>query len=381
MSSRGREGAPGVARWVGAAPVEELQALRDGRRHELGLGDGFEGHAVCAIGIHASQLRATSSASRVLPVPPGPVSVSSRLSPSNASTSPPPASRPTKVVSDGGRSPAPTDPRRGGKSVGRPVDDQQRQPLGGLEVLEGCSPRSSQDSPSAARLADETPGSPPTRRPGRRGRGPDTRRAVDVETHEAAAHGLRLARSGCPSGPRTCSSPARARTPGHAGRGRRGHRIPGARKVTKNESPSVPCSCRRGRERHHAGASRWRSRTTRVRDGADRCSSRVEPSMSVNRNVRRVGAPTGHHGDRQRPDRSSAASPRHRAAALRVNRGRRNRVRARRPPNPVAASMSSRSKGHARGEQCEAAPPDDGHREQHADGQQPAPIAAGPPRR
>ena len=95
---------------------------------------------------------ASWSDSRVLPVPPGPVSVSSRVVASRPAAASSSASRPMNVVSWVGRlfGRASSD-RRAGKSAGRPAAMTWTIRTGALRSLSRCSPRSRSVTPSTGR--------------------------------------------------------------------------------------------------------------------------------------------------------------------------------------------------------------------------------------
>ena len=84
----------------------------------------------------AADSRASSVASDVLPVPPGPMSVRSRAPSRRRPRSSSSSRRPTKLVSRGGRVDRPPSVRSGGKSPDRPSIVELVEPLGRLEALE-----------------------------------------------------------------------------------------------------------------------------------------------------------------------------------------------------------------------------------------------------
>ena len=122
----------------------------------------------------SSAARAASwSDSRVLPVPPGPVRVSSRVVASRPAASSSSASRPTNVVSCVGRLfGRASSVRSGGNSTGSPSATTWKMRTGAPRSLSRCSPRSRSVTPSIGRRRSAGRGSGPRRGSGRRGRRP-----------------------------------------------------------------------------------------------------------------------------------------------------------------------------------------------------------------
>ena len=115
---------------------------------------------------------ATCIARRVLPVPPGPVRVTSRTSSSRTSrrTASSSSSRPMSGVGCAGRFVRlPSSVRRGGNSVGRPGTRSWCRRCGRLKSLSLCSPRSRKLRPStSSRVVSETSTWPPCAAPAMR---------------------------------------------------------------------------------------------------------------------------------------------------------------------------------------------------------------------
>ncbi len=136
-------------------------------------------------GNRSTQSPARASDSRVLPVPPGPVSVSSRVRSSSA-TAPSTSARPTNVVSWGGRLlGVRSSVLSAGNEVSRPSASTWYKPLGSGEVLEPVLAEVEKGDPSADLARDDARGireddlaAVGSRR--------DTRRAVHLDAHVVA---------------------------------------------------------------------------------------------------------------------------------------------------------------------------------------------------
>ena len=267
-----------------------------------------------------------------MPVPPGPDSVSRRVVPSRSSASRSSRSRPTNVVSWVGRLFGRASSERiGGKSAGRPSMTTWAIRSGARRSLRRCWPRSRSETPSgsspstSARVVSLSSTWPPwataAMRAVRLMATPMTSLPVDsispvcrpIRTRIGAACGQGSAASArCASAAADRASIAR-------------------RKMTKNESPSVPCSCPPYARFAARTMARWRSRRSRYGPVPSSSSMRVEPSMSLNRQVTvpvggpGVGgmalvAPGGSSGGGLRTGRAAgrrvrAGSPARRAAA------------------------------------------------------------------
>ena len=291
---------------VGAAPVDELQALRDGRRHELGFRDGFQRHPPCPIReprlTAPGQLERETGLART-------AGARERQQPVGAQERGQLLDLPRPAHEGGERLRQVTGTDRPAQRVelrGQPSDDQQRQPLGGLEVLEGVLTQVEPGQPLARGLAGER-----TRHRGHDhlaavSGGPDACRAVDVDTHEAATHQRRL--------PGVDAHPDRDPVVVRPGLGRKGalgdgrgkHGIPGARE---------------GHEERIAlgallGAAGGRERITQQLAVAlphDRVARRAEPLLETRRAL--------DVGEQERKGRRSADAPIRRRPDGLVERG------------------------------------------------------------
>ena len=188
---------------------------------------GASGTNQAPSGYRSTQSLARASESRVLPVPPGPVSVRSRVRSSSVaalSTS----ARPTKVVSCGGRLlGVRSSVRKAGNVVSRPAASTWYSRSGRAKSLSRCSPRS--------RSAMPAPGSPATDRvasvtitwPPCAGRA-DARRPVDLDARRSRPRRRRPRPCGSPSGRGRRRPPTRAFASatlgGHGGADRPGRR-------------------------------------------------------------------------------------------------------------------------------------------------------------
>ena len=104
---------------------------------------------------------AACRARRVLPVPPGPVRVSSRWAASSAATSASSRSRPTKLVSCRGRlCGSASSERRGGKSPGTPGRQQLEHALRPLQVPQPVGAQVAQGRPGRQGVRDQLGGRP-----------------------------------------------------------------------------------------------------------------------------------------------------------------------------------------------------------------------------
>ena len=268
---------PGASRTLSTSAIAENTSV--------GSVSGLRSTKYTPSGNRASCLEAVSSASRVFPVPPGPVSVSSRVSPRSRSMSPiAPLGRRTRFVADARLScgpPASATPgsrRSGHRSRGRAVAPDARGPSGratrdlGTSRRRACRPRRGRWWPPISRSGhralpprSELPGSRRSRRSCRRPEHPRRCAVPCGPGSGAVGPGMRRERSlPCDGG----SQRARRR-----------------RDATNNESPSVPistppCSATAVRTISLCRSS-WRTNPSRPRS----CSTRVDPSMSVNRNV------------------------------------------------------------------------------------------------
>ena len=159
--------------------------LRDFRRHELGVGEAGERDPKDAVVQPPTSSAATWSARRVFPVPPGPVTVKSRVPfESSATSSSSSRSLPTSGLATMGRFVA-SSVRSGGKS---PSPSWKRRSAS-TRSFSRCSPRSrrsmslTQQPPRRRRENDLTTMC----------RSRDPRRAVDVHSHVALLGQLGLA--------------------------------------------------------------------------------------------------------------------------------------------------------------------------------------------
>ena len=194
-------------------------------------------------GKSSSDSAATCSASRVLPVPPGPVSVSSRVvgQQRGEPRRPPARGRRSWSAGCGRLLGVASSVRSGGKSVGQAGDGQLEDALRAREVLEPVLAEVAQRDPG--REAGRGQDSASFRRPGPGRHGPRSR------CGPPGGRRGRRSRRPAPRRPRRCGCPS-----GRAPRPRRGHgsaasarwaltaasTADGAlRKTTKNESPSV----------------------------------------------------------------------------------------------------------------------------------------------
>ena len=190
--------------WIGRPVLSATpSALAIRGATSIGSRIGSSGTKKTPSGKSSDDRAASWSDSRVLPVPPGPVSVSSRVPASSRAAVSSSASRPTKVVSWVGRLFGPGVQRAqrrevGGQAVG---DRPGRCRTGALRSLSRCSPRSRSVTPSTGwssswsrvRLGREDLPAVGERR--------DPRRPVDAETDEALPGLLGARRYGGPSGP------------------------------------------------------------------------------------------------------------------------------------------------------------------------------------
>ncbi len=213
----------------------------------------------------SSAARAASwSDSRVLPVPPGPVRVSSRVVASSPAASSSSASRPTKVVSCTGRLLGrASSVRSGGNADRRPSPTTSRMRTGAVRSLSRCSPRSTSRTPSTGWS--------------------DSRSRVRLDARiwppwaTAAIRAARLMLSPTRLPP-LCSAapelmPIRTRIGASSGHGSAwtarwpataaSIAVDASGKATKNESPSVPCSTPPYAAHASRRSVRWRSRRSR----------------------------------------------------------------------------------------------------------------------
>ena len=213
--SRSKLSSTSSTRWPARSSIEHLErrpgaALDDPdrpgdrARDEHRVVDRLERDEERPVGEVAGRPRAASSiAKRVLPIPPGPVTVSSRAVPSRRRASASSRSRPTNVVTgrSAGCSGRASSVRSGGKSVGSPSMTSWLSRSGSGKSRSRYVPRSRQVDPGRQRLADEPAG---RRRdddlaavPG----GRDPGGAVDVDPDVALVAPGRPRRCGGPSGP------------------------------------------------------------------------------------------------------------------------------------------------------------------------------------
>ena len=187
-----------------AAGASSAEGRGDRRRDEVRVGDRGERHEPDAVGEagRAARPRAASE-SRVLPVPPGPVSVSSRRPVQQRRPPPSTSARPTKVVSCGGRLLGVRVERRGaaGTSSSSPSASTWYRRSGAREVLEpvlaevAAARRPAPDPPArSARRVRERATWPPCAA-ARDARGP-----VDLEADVVARRRPAPRRCGGPSG-------------------------------------------------------------------------------------------------------------------------------------------------------------------------------------
>ena len=196
------------------------------------------------------------------------------------------ASRPRKVVSRVGRLfGVASSELTAGKSDCSPSMTSCHSRSGCSRSFSRCSPRSRRLDAIRQRIGDQRRASRRRGAPGRR----------DRRWRSGWRGGRAARRTSSPTGwPRRCggrcgrappSRPATARRRAPAGRRPRPPSRPGADgKTAKNESPSVPTSTPPCASKAARSSSRWRSRMAGHRSSLLR-SSRVEPSMSLKRNV------------------------------------------------------------------------------------------------
>ena len=125
----------------------------------IGSRIGSSGTKKTPSGKSSDDRAASWSESRVLPVPPGPVRVSSRVGASSRAAASSSASRPTNVVSWVGRLfGRASSERSGGKSDGRPSATTWTMRTGALRSLSRCSPRSRSVTPSTGLVVEQGAG-------------------------------------------------------------------------------------------------------------------------------------------------------------------------------------------------------------------------------
>ena len=140
---------PGASRTLSTPAIAEVTSV--------GSVSGLRSTKNTPSGNRSSCLEAVSSASLVFPVPPGPVSVSSRVSPRSRSMSPIARARPTNEVRRGRRLVlwAPR-VRNAGKSALRPSITRSCSRSGCSRPFRSCSPRSRNVTPSGTSPATRT---------------------------------------------------------------------------------------------------------------------------------------------------------------------------------------------------------------------------------
>ena len=241
---------------------------------------------------------ATWRASRVLPVPPGPVRVTSRLLASSSRTSATSRWRPRNEVSWSGRLfGVASRVRGGGNSVGETVDRELPKVLRSRQVLE----------PMLAEVGEAHAGRRARAGQGL-GRGRDAAPGRHARLRRRGPRGGRRGRRSCRhrGGPRRCGGPsgpgprrraARPRRRAPAGPAAAAATARGAEgKTAKKASPSVLISVPSPAAIASRSRAWWRSRRSVYASPSD-SSSRVLPSMSVNR---KVTVPVG-QGRHRRP--------------------------------------------------------------------------------
>ena len=243
----------------------------------------------------SSSSAATCSPSRVLPHPPAPVRVTRRDDSTSARTSATSRSRPMNADSWAGRlfgsAGLPSD-RSGGNPACRPAALQLEDPFRAAQVLQpvdaqiGQRRARRQPVPHQHRRRLRHQHLPPVARPRPPGR-PGAPPGPPARWPSAPPP-----RNGCPSAPAPAPRPARHAPRWPAASPAPPPRTPAARRTPRRtHPPACPPRGRRARPAPTGSARDDRPAPARRPSSPSRRSSAVEPSMSVNKNVR-VSTPT-----------------------------------------------------------------------------------------
>ena len=224
-------------------PLRDAEGAGDPRCDEHRVADRLERDEEDPSGKSSAARAASWSDSLVLPVPPGPVSVSSRVSARKRAASSSSASRPMKVVSCVGRLfGRASSVRRAGNSLGRPSASTWKRWIEAVRSLSRWSPRSRRATPSIgsstmrSRVSPETRIWPPCATAAIRAARLTLRPTKLSPVFSAPPEWSPIrTRSGASSGHGSASIARWASTAARIAAG-------ASAKTTKNESPSVPCS-------------------------------------------------------------------------------------------------------------------------------------------